>query len=224
LRRARVGESAALELDGGPLTSERLKVAIGAAFAAHQASADEFVVSHGAQAAIGHHTGSGQILAGEPIVIDLWPRDNESSCAADMTRTFVVGEVPAELAEWHRLCLEALEQAIAEVRAGVTGRSLYDGTCELFETAGYPTQRTKVEGETLENGFFHALGHGVGLEVHEAPLLGLTGHEPLVVGDVLAIEPGLYRTGFGGLRLEDLVLVTENGAENLTSFPYDLTP
>src|SRR5207344_1326417 len=100
----------------------------------------------------------------------------------------------------------------------------YDGTCEIFEGAGYPTVRTKAEGETLESGFYHSLGHGVGLEVHEAPMLGMVGYEELVVGDVLAVEPGLYRSGYGGCRIEDLVLVTEDGCETLTQFPYDLGP
>jgi Xaa-Pro aminopeptidase len=168
--------------------------------------------------------GEGAIREGETIVIDLWPRDNESSCSADMTRTFVVGPIPDEVAEWHRLCKEALERAVADTRAGVTARSVYDGSCEIFEAAGYPTQRTKQPGQPLENGFFHSLGHGVGLEVHEQPLLGMTGHVDLVAGEVLAVEPGLYRPGFGGCRLEDLLLVTDDGAENLTTFPYDLTP
>jgi len=213
-----------LTLEGRPLTSERLKTAIAGAFLEHGANAEEFVVSHGPQAAIGHHLGEGEIRAGETIVIDLWPGDNASACFADMTRTFVVGEILEEVAEWHRLCKEALERALAEVRPGVTGRALFDGTCELFEAAGYPTQRTKTDGETLARGFMHSLGHGVGLAVHEEPFLALNGHAPLVAGDVIAIEPGLYRPGFGGLRLEDLVLVSENGAERLTSFSYELTP
>jgi Xaa-Pro aminopeptidase len=79
-------------------------------------------------------------------------------------------------------------------------------------------------GEVLEEGFFHGLGHGVGLEVHEEPGLGLAQGSPLVAGDVITVEPGLYRPGFGGCRLEDLLLVTEDGAENLTSYPYDLSP
>ena len=107
---------------------------------------------------------------------------------------------------------------------GSRGGRSSTATCELFEAAGYPTQRTKTDGETLDRGFIHSLGHGVGLSVHEEPFLGLNGHGPLVAGDVVAIEPGLYRPGFGGLRLEDLVLVTEDGAETLTRFPYDLTP
>jgi Xaa-Pro aminopeptidase len=213
-----------LEVDGEPLTSERIRAAISQAFLAHGASGDEFVVSHGPQSAIGHHAGAGQIEPGEPVVIDLWPRDNESACCADMTRTYVVGDVPAELAEWHRLCKEALDRAVGDVRPGVTGKSVYDGSCEIFEAAGYPTQRTKRAGETLDEGFFHSLGHAVGLEVHELPVLGMVGHETLLPGEVFAVEPGLYRPGFGGCRLEDLVVVTDTGAEKLTSFPYDLEP
>jgi Xaa-Pro aminopeptidase len=213
-----------LQVDDEPLTSERIKAAIAQAFLAHGATGDEFIVSHGSQSAIGHHMGAGQIEAGEPIVIDLWPRDNESACCADMTRTYVVGDAPDELVEWHRLCKEALDRAEQDLRPGVTGKSVYEGSCEIFEAAGFPTQRTKREGELLDEGFFHSLGHGVGLEVHELPVLGMVGHEELKRGEVFAIEPGLYRPGFGGCRLEDLLVVTENGAEKLTRFPYDLTP
>jgi Xaa-Pro aminopeptidase len=213
-----------LEVDGEPLTCERIKSAISHAFLVHGASGGEFIVSHGSQAAIGHHPGAGQIEAGEPVVIDLWPRDSESACCADMTRTYVVGDVPDEVAEWHRLCKEALDRAVHDLRPGVTAKSVYDRSCDLFESAGYPTQRTKRDGSSLEEGFFHSLGHGVGLEVHELPVLGLVGHERLKPGEVFAVEPGLYRPGFGGCRLEDLVVVTEDGAEKLTSFPYDLEP
>jgi Xaa-Pro aminopeptidase len=224
LRRAAPNGGKALKVDGEPLTSERIRIAISQAFAQHNAICEDFIVSHGPQSAIGHHMGDGPIEAGEPILIDLWPRDNESACCADMTRTFVVGDIPDEVAEWHRLCKEALDRAFNDLRPGVTGKSVYEGTCEIFEAAGYPTQRTKREGETLESGFFHSLGHGVGLGVHEQPVLGMVGHEKLLAGEVYAVEPGLYRAGFGGCRLEDLAVVTENGAEKLTSFPYDLTP
>ena len=213
-----------LELDGQPLTSERVKGAIRTVFVQSGVGCDDFIVSHGPQSSIGHNLGSGALLAGEPIVIDIWPKDDASACCADMTRTFVVGDVPDEVAEWHRLARETLEYARGAIRPGVTGKSVFDGVCDIFEAAGYPTQRTKAEGESLADGFFHSLGHGVGLEVHEQPMLGMTGHDELVPGDVLAIEPGLYRAGYGGCRLEDLVLVTETGGETLTQFPYDLAP
>jgi Xaa-Pro aminopeptidase len=224
LLRLAVDNGDGLAVDGEKLTSERIKVAVSEAFVACGATCGDFIVSHGPQSAIGHHMGEGRLRAGEPIVIDLWPRDNESACYADMTRTYVVGDVPAVLAEWHRLCKEALGRSLAEVRAGVTGKAVYEASCEVFEGAGFPTQRTKRDGEILDEGFFHSLGHGVGLEVHEQPILGLTGYEPLLSGEVFAVEPGLYRPGFGGCRLEDLVVVTADGVANLTDYPYDLTP
>ena len=211
-------------VDGAPLTTERVKSAIRLAFVEHGATSDEFIVSHGPQSAIGHEGGSGAIAPGEPILIDLWPRDDESGCFADMTRTFVVGEPDPQLAEWHRLVKEALDAAVAEIRPGVRGRAVYDRSCDVFERAGYPTQRTKEHGKPLEEGFFHGLGHGVGLEVHEDPGMGMVDKYELVPGDVVTVEPGLYKQGFGGCRLEDLVLVTEDGAEKLTEFPYDLNP
>jgi Xaa-Pro aminopeptidase len=140
-----------------------------------------------------------------------------------MTRTYVVGEPSDELKEWYRLVKEALDSSTAEVKPGVNGRTLFEQVCELFHGAGYKTQLHKEPGEVLEDGFFHGLGHGVGLEVHELPAMSRSGQD-LVPGDVITIEPGLYRSGYGGCRLEDLVLVTDDGAENLTDFPYDLEP
>ena len=212
-----------LELDGEPLTCERLKLAVERVFSEHGVFSDDPIVSHGPQTAVGHDPGSGPIAPDEPIVLDLAPRDRETGCYADMTRTFVVGTPPDELVEYVRLVKEALDRSLAEIRAGVSGRHVYGVACEVFEQRGYPTLRTKQDGEVLEDGFYHGLGHGVGLEVHEAPSLSRTDDE-LVAGDVVTVEPGLYRPGFGGCRLEDLVLVTADGVENLTDYPYDLGP
>jgi Xaa-Pro aminopeptidase len=211
-------------VDGEPLTSELLKGAIRRAFTEHGVSSDDFIVSHGAQTAIGHELGFGEIAADEPVVIDLWPKDPESACYADMTRTYVVGTPPDELVEYHRLVKEALDRSLEATKPGVPGIDVFKLVCELFEENGQKTVLSKAPGEVLENGFFHGLGHGVGLEVHEAPNLGRGGTAELMPGDVVTLEPGLYRQGFGGCRLEDLVLVTEDGAENLTDFPYDLKP
>jgi Xaa-Pro aminopeptidase len=210
--------------DGGPLTCERIKAAIKEAVARAGASAGEdLIVSHGAQSASGHEQGSGPIAPGEPVIIDLWPRDPASACFADMTRTFVVGEAPDELRRYHELTREALDRSLAAVRPGVEGREVFRVSCEPYEQAGLPTLLSKQPGQVLEEGYFHSLGHGVGLEVHEAPALGRA-PDVLVSGDVITLEPGCYRPGFGGCRLEDLVLVTEDGAELLTSFPYELEP
>jgi Xaa-Pro aminopeptidase len=223
LLRAAEPSDGVLTLDGEPLTSERIKARIIEVFNEHDLVSDEMIVAHGGQAASGHDMGSGPIAPGESVVIDLFPRDRETGCYADMTRTFVVGEIPEELAEYHRLVHEALNKSIGAVKAGAEGRSVFQLVCDVFHEAGYPTQLSKQPGEVLSSGFFHGLGHGVGLEVHEPPWLS---RDPstLVAGDVVTLEPGLYREGWGGVRLEDLVLVTDDGAENLTRFPYDLTP
>jgi Xaa-Pro aminopeptidase len=206
------------------LTSEAVRAAMKARAGELGADlADDVIVAHGGQSAVGHESGHGAIAAGEPVVVDIWPRDRRSRCYADMTRTFVAGggEPPAELARYFELTRTALEASAALVRAGAHGRDVYDASCEPYEAAGLATQRTKAPGEVLADGYFHGLGHGVGLEVHEPPSLGRLGDE-LVAGDVITLEPGCYRRGFGGCRLEDLVLVTDAGCEVLTDFPYDL--
>jgi Xaa-Pro aminopeptidase len=213
-----------LELNGEPLTSERLKEAIYGALGSHSVTCEEPIVAHGPQGAIGHERGSGPIAPSEPVTIDLWPQDTESACFADMTRTFVGGDVPDEIRQWHSLCEEALRRAKDAIRPAANAREPFEAVCELFEEHGFPTQLSKEAGATLTEGFNHSLGHGVGLQVHEAPSLGRTRGYELVAGDVLAVEPGLYRPDVGGVRLEDLVLVTEQGCETLTRYPYPLEP
>ena len=210
-----------LTLDGEPLTCERIKLQVERAFGEHGAAAEEFIVSHGSQTAIGHDGGSGPIAADDVVLFDLFPRDRESACYSDFTRTFALGSPSEELAEYHRLAKEALDLAVAAVKPGVKGSDIHRRVCDFFHEYGHKTQLHKEEGEALQDGYFHATGHGVGLEVHERPGVGRVESEPLVEGDVIALEPGLYRNGYGGVRLEDLILVTADGAEVLTSFPYD---
>jgi Xaa-Pro aminopeptidase len=226
LLRAAQADGDILQLNGEPLTAEMVRARIREVCAEHDApTGDDIIVASGPAGATGHENGSGPLGAGVPIVIDIWPRDEESGCFADMTRTFVAGgPIAADVAHWHSLCEEALNRVCAALKPGVTGRELFGVACDVFEEAGEPTQRTKPDGETLHDGFFHSLGHGVGLEVHEEPSLGRTGTDELVAGDVIAIEPGCYRNGYGGVRVEDLMLVTEDGYERLTDFPYALEP
>ena len=181
------------------LLSEDVRAAMQAVAEEHGCElSDDAIVSHGGQAAIGHESGSGEIGAGEPVVVDIWPRDRASRCYADMTRTFVAGggEPPEELAEYWRLTKDSLERVYADLRAGASGRTLFERSCEPYIEAGQPTQLTKEPGKPLEDGYFDGLGHGIGLEVHERPFMGRIG--------------------------DDLVVVTADGYEVLTDFPYDL--
>ena len=231
IRRAQAAADAAMgvaaeiirELRPG-LTSEEVRFAMRVACEERGCELpDDAIVGHGPQSAVGHESGHGPIGAGQPVVVDIWPRDRESRCWADMTRTFVAGggEPPEELALYWRLCRESLALVYPGVRPGANRRALFERSTEPFQAAGQPTQLTKAPGEVLEDGYFHGLGHGIGLEVHERPYLGRLGDD-LLAGDVITLEPGCYRRGFGGCRLEDLVLVTEDGCEVLTDFPYDL--
>jgi Xaa-Pro aminopeptidase len=224
LIRAARREGGLLHLDGEPLTAERVRAAIRQECAAAGAPAPpDIMVVSALTTGGGHDPGSGPLPADLPITIDLWPRDEASGCWADMTRTFVNGEVRPEVAELERLVREALEAARAAARPGIDGRALYDVAAEIFERAGHPTQRTREPGQLLDYGFYFALGHGVGLEVHEPPGLGLAGGDTLVPGDVIALEPGIEGLPeIGGVRFEDLVLITEDGSELLTRYPYAL--
>lgn len=229
--RAAASILAAAQVDGDslafedqPLTAQRLRAAIRDAAWECGALMPPDVIVASVWQGTGHDPGRGPLPVGLPIGIDLWPCDEQSSCWADMTRTFVVGaRAPGEVRRQEQLVLRALDETRAALRPGVTGRELHDRCCELFEAEGYRTQRTGP-GEDPNEGFQFSLGHGVGLRVHEAPALGRAGNEPLVAGDVLAIEPGLWRRDVGGVRFEDLLLVTEDGSELLTEFPYSLDP
>ena len=222
LRRAQV-EGDWLTVDGEPLLAEQVRAAARGACARLGAPTPPGVIVASVHQGFGHEPGSGPLPAHLPIQVDLWPRDEASGCWADMTRTFVVGDPAEGVAAQEALVREAIEAARAAARPGISGRELHALVCDIFEAAGHRTQRTGT-GDDPEEGFQFSLGHGVGLEVHEEPSLGQIGREPLVEGDVLAVEPGLWDREIGGVRFEDLLLITADGRETLTDYPYDLTP
>jgi Xaa-Pro aminopeptidase len=213
-----------LLLGGEVLTAESVRAALRDACQRRGAPAPPDVIVASVLQGFGHEAGEGPLPANLPIVIDLWPRDEPSGCWADMTRTFVVGELGDAVRVLEALVREAMERAREAVRPGVTGRELHAIVCDVFESAGHRTQRTGPGEEDPNEGFQFSLGHGVGLQVHEDPGLGQTGHDELVTGDVIAIEPGLWQRDIGEVRFEDLLLVTGDGSETLTHYPYELTP
>jgi Xaa-Pro aminopeptidase len=175
-------------------------------------------VAGGPQAADPHERGHGPLKAGESIIVDIFPVDLSTRYHSDMTRTFVKGEPNEGLQEMYDAVLESQKTALSMIRAGVNGRDIHRKVAEVLHEAGYKTNvHDQEKGKPLTEGFFHGTGHGVGLEVHEAPRVSLADEE-LIPGDVISVEPGVYDPNVGGVRIEDLVVVTEDGYRNLTKF------
>ncbi|ELY60152.1 peptidase M24 [Natronococcus amylolyticus DSM 10524] len=213
-------EDGALVRDGEELTSERVKREIEIALLRHGCALDETIVACGPDGADPHNRGSGTLEAGELIVIDIFPRDKGTGYFGDMTRTFVRGEPSEEARQRYDVTREAFDAALEAIEPGVTGAAVHDATCDVIEDAGYETLRSDPSAGT---GFIHSTGHGVGLDIHEQPSLSPTGGE-LEPGHVVTVEPGIYDPQVGGVRIEDLVVVTEDGYENLTEYPIRLEP
>ncbi|MFP8956191.1 M24 family metallopeptidase [Natrialbaceae archaeon A-CW3] len=209
-----------LVTDGEPLTSERVTEEIEVTLLRNGCSLDETIVACGEHGADPHDRGSGPLEADELIVIDIFPRDKETKYFGDMTRTFCRGTPTDEMQRRYEVTHEAFEAALEAIEAGVTGKEVHDATCDVIEDAGYATLRNDPNTDT---GFIHSTGHGVGLDIHEGPSISPVGGE-LEPGHVITIEPGLYDPAVGGVRIEDLVVVTEDGYENLTDYPIDLEP
>jgi Xaa-Pro aminopeptidase len=221
LRESEVTEDGTLANGGETLTSERLRSEIDIELLRRGCAAEGTITAGGAQAADPHERGQGPLKAGESIILDIFPADRASRYYADMTRTFVKGEPGAELQRMYDAVLESQEAALGMVGPGINGRDVHKKVSNVLHEAGYETLlHDQRPGEPLQRGFTHGTGHGVGLEIHEAPRVS-TADEELVPGDVVTIEPGLYYPEIGGVRIEDLVVVTQNGCRNLTRFPKE---
>jgi len=215
---ATVGEDGYLSHDGEVLTSERVKEEIEVTLLRHGCALDQTIVACGGDAADPHDRGSGPLAAGEPIIVDIFPQHKETKYHADMTRTFCYGGPDERLREWYDLTAQAKAAALDALEPGATGGDVHDAACDVYENAGVPTLRADPRTET---GFIHSTGHGVGLDVHELPSVGPSGGR-MEPGHVVTIEPGLYDPEVGGVRIEDIVVVTEDGYENLTEYEEKL--
>ncbi len=201
------------------LTSERLRFEIDSELLRRGCAADGTITAGGSQAADPHERGSGPLKGGEPIILDIFPVDKTTRYYADMTRTLVKGEPGEELQRMYDAVLQSQEAALAMIRPGINGREIHKKVSDVLHEAGYETLvHDQKPGGPLQRGFIHGTGHGVGLEIHEPPRVSIADEE-LIPGDVITIEPGLYYPEIGGVRIEDLVVVTESGYRNLTEFP-----
>ncbi|MDI6718689.1 MAG: Xaa-Pro peptidase family protein [Methanomicrobiales archaeon] len=212
LIRASVPRRGILHRDGAPLTSERVRHAMHRLLLEQGYQASETIVSCGRDTAIPHVRGSGPLREGEPIVIDVFPRSEETGYHADMTRTVVKGEADPRIREMYAAVREAGALAAARAGPGVSGADLHQQVVDLFRERGF---------ESGTEGFIHNLGHGVGLEVHELPIVGPRG-QPLSSGNVITLEPALYYRDAGGVRLENLGVVVQDGFDCLTRYPMEL--
>jgi len=201
-----------LHIDKKPLTAEQVKFSMHCLLLQHGCGAVDTIVSCGEDTAIPHIPGSGPLKSDEPIIIDLFPVEEISGYYADMTRTIVRGEPSTDILEMYDTLREAKQLGISRVKTGASGADIHLAVVDFFKDHGY---------ESNTRGFVHNLGHGVGLQVHELPTVGPAG-KTLASGNVITIEPGLYYPGIGGVRLEDIGVVTARGFENFTVFPEDL--
>ena len=221
LKEAEVAEEGTLLYDGEALTSERLRSEIDVELLRRGCAVDGTITTGGSQAADPHERGHGPLKAGESIIIDIFPFDKASRYYADMTRAFIKGEPSPELEKMYDAVLEGQKVALSMIRAGVNGRDVHQKVSDVLHEQGYKTLvHDQKPGEPLQEGFIHGTGHGVGLEIHEAPRISIA-DETLVPGDVVTVEPGIYKPGVGGVRIEDLVVVTEDSCRNLTNFPKE---
>jgi Xaa-Pro aminopeptidase len=212
-----------LELDGRPLTSERLMAAAQTVLNEIGYGCDDMIVAGSPECWMPHYRGEGQIRANAPVIIDIFPRGRVSRYHGDLTRTIVVGEVPEQVKRMHQVVLQALDAAIAMIRPGVTGRAVNDEVCRVLKEGGFGAAYKGFEPAPGMPSMIHSTGHGVGLDVHELPNLRPT-DVPLVEGDVVTVEPGLYLEGLGGVRVEDSGIVTAAGFRNFTSINRSLDP
>lgn len=221
IARAQVGADNILMIDGLPLTSERMQSKIDVWLLERGFSNPMSIVAGGPVGADCHDHGHGTLKSMEPIIVDIFPRDKKTLYNGDCTRTVVHGRISDKLASMHTAVGKAKAAATSAVRAGVTGQFVHEATSRSIESSGYQMGFPPIGASHDYTSMTHGTGHGLGLEVHEPPLLAPGGPE-LLVGDVVTIEPGLYCKAIGGVRLEDMVVVTEDGCINLNSLPEGL--
>ena len=202
------------DTDGETLTSERLRYIIDSEILLNGGRSTDTIVSCGAQASEPHNLGSGPLSAGKTIVIDIFPKGPDGY-HGDLTRTFLVGTPPKIVSDAYNAVRKARDESKKLLKAGAIPAEVHKAAAEILRTKGFET--------TCENsrnrGFFHGLGHGLGLDIHEEPSLNLRNSQPLKAGEVVTVEPGLYYPEWGGVRLEDVIVIRDDGCETLTDCP-----
>jgi len=212
IRESSINADGILEWNNEILTSEILQSEINITMIRRGGFSDSTICSCGSQAAEPHNRGRGPVFSGRTIIIDIFPRIKESGYWGDITRTVVKGEAPDIVKKAYKTVFEAREYAKTLIRPGAVPADIHNAAKDLMEKRGFQTGRK----DEHNYGFFHGLGHSIGLEIHENPSLNPKNFEPLKGGEVITVEPGLYYPEWGGVRLEDVITVSKDGCDCLT--------
>jgi Xaa-Pro aminopeptidase len=207
---------------GRPLSGGDLVLAVESRLLELGCTTNGSICCGGPESADPHRDTSEVLRAGLPIVLDIFPFHKTTRYWGDMTRTVVHGTPPPEVRRMWDAVLEAQQLGLDMIKPGANGREVHYAICDVFKKRGYGSLPAPYRDIQSDARFIHGTGHGLGLEIHEFPRVGDIDVE-LEVGDVVTVEPGLYDPRFGGIRIEDLVVVTETGCQNLTPLPKDLT-
>jgi Xaa-Pro aminopeptidase len=218
LKTAKIGRDGKLNYHGVPLTSEKLRAIIDIAILQAGGLATHTIVAGGAQACDPHEPGHGPLRANEPIILDVFPRSQKTGYFGDIARTVVRGRASDAVRGLYETVSHAQEVAFAKLRPKTRAIDVHTAVQKYFDAQGYKTGKK----DRRMHGFFHGTGHGLGLDVHEAPRIGPRTQDMLAAGQVVTVEPGLYYPGIGGVRLEDVAVLTPQGARNLTKFEKTL--
>ena len=210
--------------DGEALTSEKLYALAQLTLGERGYTCPEMIIAGSPSSAIPHERGSGPIRAHAPVIIDIFPTSRSTHFNGDLTRTVVVGDISDDVRKMHTAVLQALDAGIESIAPGIEAQEPHHAVCQVLVDRGFATTTKGFEGPDGVARLNHSTGHGVGLEVHEAPALRDRVTDPLREGDVVTVEPGLYLLGFGGVRVEDTGIVTTSGFRNFTTLTRSLNP
>jgi Xaa-Pro aminopeptidase len=207
--------------EGSPITSERMRAMINHWFIDMGYVNPPSIIAGGPVGADCHDHGQGELRTGQPVIVDIFPRNATTLYYGDCTRTVVHGDIPSEVARMHAAVVAAKQAGMAAARAGTTGEDVHKATIAAIVAHGYKTGLPPANAPDDYCAMTHGTGHGVGLEVHEPPLLDFKG-PPLLEGELVTIEPGVYCRTIGGVRVEDVVLIRADGCETLNRLPEGL--
>jgi Xaa-Pro aminopeptidase len=217
LRACRIGRDGYLRRHGRRFTAENLRSAVNTRILAEGCLPSHTICAPGDQAVDPHEEGHGPIRAHTPVVMDIFPRSETTGYFGDLTRTVVRGRASTRLHEVYAIVHQGVRIGHSGIRPGIDGLRIHEEIEALFERQGY---RTGPRAGRMQ-GFFHGTGHGLGLQIHEPPSISRRS-SILRAGHVVTVEPGLYYLGLGGVRIEDVAVVTKTGSRNLTRVPKEL--